>query len=164
MTLPLAFIISLSLRLDFANYISSVEPLHLMSPEESPIGKMKFAKFQLTKGITIPNALPFTFKCSYFVSTLLTWFIANATVTYLLGRSWLPDTNRFGYMFYVSVFAIPMAVASVGAVSVICDETDRVWMYEERWNLVSIAETKIGSNREKEAADIEVKSTPSTTI
>ena len=56
----------------------------------------------------------------------------------------------------------PMVVASVGAVSVICDETDRVWMYEERWNLESIAKTKIGRDREKEAADIEVKSTPYT--
>jgi hypothetical protein len=164
MTLPLPSTISLSLRLDFANYILSVGPLHLMSLEEVPVGKMKFAKDQLTKGITVPNTLPFTFKCPYFVSTLLAWFLANATVTYLLGRGWLPDTDHFGYMFYVTVCAIPMVVASAGAVSVVRDEKDRVWKYEERWNLKSIAEKTSGSDTEKEAADIEVKSTPYTSI
>jgi hypothetical protein len=154
MTIPLSSIISLSLRLDFANYILNVGPLHLMSLEEVAGSKTKSSIYQLTKGIAIPNTLPFTFKCPYFASTLLAWFTANATVTYLLGHSWLPDTDHFGYMFYVAACAIPMAVASVGAVSVICDEKNRVWMYEERWSLKSIAETKTGSDREKEAADI----------
>ena len=164
MTLPLSSIISLSLRLDFANYILNVGPLHLMSLEEVAGSKTKFSIYQLTKGIAIPNTLPFTFKCPYFASTLLAWLTANVTVTYLLGYSWLPDTDHFGYMFYVSACAIPMAVASVGAVSVICDEKNRVWMYEERWSSKSIAETKTGSDREKEAPNIEVKSAPYTSI
>ena len=57
-----------------------------------------------------------------------------------------------------------MAVSSVGVVSVICGKKDQVWIYKERWNLKSITEMKIGSDREKEAPNMEVESAPYTSI
>jgi hypothetical protein len=88
--LPMSFIIPLSLRLDFTNHIVSAAALHIMSLEEMPATKIKDSSERLTDGIVIPPSIPFTFKCSYFSSALLTWLFSNVTTMYLLTFGWLP--------------------------------------------------------------------------
>jgi hypothetical protein len=48
----------------------------------------------------------------------------------LLARGWLPDVNRFDYLFYVIVCVLPMVILSVFAVSFMWGESKRVWEYQ----------------------------------
>jgi hypothetical protein len=146
MALPMSFIIPLSLRLDFANHIISIAPLHIMSLEEMPAAKIKNSSERLTNGIVIPPSIPFTFKCPYFASALLTWLFSNATTTYLLTFGWLPDPGRFTYMFYVLVCAIPAVILSLVGVSRIRGEEERMWRYKERWELGTVVEKATGDS------------------
>jgi hypothetical protein len=89
---PPALIIPLSLRLDFANYMVSATPLHLMTLEEVPADKMATnPTLKLSRGIVIPRTIPFTLKYPYFASTLLAWLLANVVITYVLVYGWLSD-------------------------------------------------------------------------
>jgi hypothetical protein len=146
MALPMSLIIPLSLRLDFANHIINTAPLHIMSLEEMPAAKFKHSSEQISDGIVIPPSIPFTFKCPYFASALLAWLFANATTTYLLTFGWLPDPGRFMYMFYVLVCAIPAVILSLVCVSRIRGEEDRMWRYEERWELGTAVENATGDS------------------
>ncbi|KIM77937.1 hypothetical protein PILCRDRAFT_824925 [Piloderma croceum F 1598] len=123
---PPALIIPLSLRLDFANYMVSATPLHLMTLEEVPADKIATnPTLKLSRGIVIPRTIPFTLKYPYFASTLLAWLLANVVITYVLVYGWLSDPDRFTYLLSVFVVAIPMVIMSVFGVSLLRGEVER---------------------------------------
>jgi hypothetical protein len=145
--LPPSLIIPLSIRLDFANYMVSAASLHLMTLEEVPADeRVTDPTLKLSRGIVIPRTIPFTFKCPYFASALLAWLLANAAIAYALGCGWLSDSDRFTYMFYILVVAIPMVIMSIFGVSLLRGEVERMWRYEERWGLETAVENSIGSS------------------
>jgi hypothetical protein len=159
--LPLFFIIPLSLRLDFANHIASIEARQdvqedLIPLEVVPAPKDEPPMKQLTAGVVIPSSISFTFKCPYFISTQLAWLLSNVAVMLLLARGWLPDVNRFDYLLYVIVCALPMVILSVFAVSFMRGESKRVWEYQERWGLEPVVE-KAGKISEKVEELVDVK-------
>jgi hypothetical protein len=131
---------------DFANHVASVHaaredpknaPMDLVPLEVAPVTMTKWKSEQLTTGVVIPASLPFMFKCTYFISTLLAWLLANLAVMYLLARGWLPDFGldaiHFAHTFYVLVCALPVVLLSLVMVALVRGEVERVWMYRELW-------------------------------
>ena len=128
----------MSLRLDFSNHIANAmarQEVHMIVLEAVPAAETPMFSSKLrSAGVVIPSNIPFTFKCPYFVSALLAWLPANATVMVLLARGWLPDHGSCVYAFWVFDCALPMVVMSVLAVSLMCGEVMRVLRYEEHWS------------------------------
>jgi hypothetical protein len=148
MGLPLSFIISMSLRLDFANHNARVQlyqdhSADSMMLEQVSAPEAKSPTKQLTAGIVIPSSIPIAFDCPYFLSTLLTWIFANTAIMQLLAHGWLPDFGRFVYSLYVLLCALPMAVLSVVGVSLVRGEARHMWTYDEHWNLEPVEEKAV---------------------
>ena len=144
MGLPLSFIISISLRFDYANHVASIQslqdiPVDPIVLQEVPAPETTCLAKQLTPGIVVPSVIPVAFDCPYFLSTLLMWIFTNAAVMQLLAYGWLPDFGRFVYSLYVLLCALPMEVLSVVVVSMVRGEVKRMWSYEEHWNLEPLA-------------------------
>jgi hypothetical protein len=162
-TTPPTFIISTSLRLDFANHAASVyarddptnAPTDLVPLEVVQVPTIKWTSEQLSTGVVIPASLPFIFKCPYFISTLLTWLLANLAVMHLLARGWLSDFGLdvayFAHTFYVLVCALPMVLLSLVMVALVRGEVQRMWMYMEEWQFRTfrIARAAVEKNGEK---------------
>ena len=163
-TFPPTFIISTSLRLDFENHAASVyarddpvnAPTDLILLEVVQAPTIKWTSEQLTTGIVIPASLPFTFKCPYFISTLLAWLLANLAVIHLLAHGFLSDFGldvvHFAHTFYVLVCALPMVLLSLVMVALVRGEVKRMWFYTELWQLPTIFKTAraaVERNREK---------------
>jgi hypothetical protein len=148
MGLPLSFIISMSLRLDFANHIARVQlyqdhSANFMMLEEVSAPEAKSPMKQLTAGIVIPSSIPVAFDCPYFLSTLLTWIFTNTAIMQLLAHGWLPDFGRFVYSLYVLLCGLPMAVLGVVGVYLVRGEARRMWTYEVHWNLEPVEEEAV---------------------
>ncbi|KIM85915.1 hypothetical protein PILCRDRAFT_86655 [Piloderma croceum F 1598] len=160
MGLPLSFITSMSLRLDFANHIARVQlyqdhSADLMMLEEVSAPEEKSPMKQLTAGIVIPSSIPVAFDCPYFLSTLLTWIFTNTAIMQLLAHGWLPDFGRFVYALYVLLCALPMAVLSVVGVSLVRGEARHMWTYKEHWNLEPVEEKPVRiSEKVRELIDL----------
>jgi hypothetical protein len=155
---PVSLIFSLFLRFDFANHIAGVEAIQdspaNIALEEVPAPPASPEK-QLTAGVVVPSAIPFSFKRPYFNSAFLAWFIANFAVAQLTTHGLFLNTGRLSHAIGVLYISPPMMVLSVVIVSMVRGEVGRMWGFGEQWGPEPIVRNAVvDSEKTKELVDV----------
>ena len=135
------FIISTSLRLDFANHAASVHAREDATNPPTDLVPLEVAQApnnDTAAGAAWSSPRPSQSpKCTYFSCTLLAWLLTNLAVVYLLARGWLSDFGleaaHFAHTFYVLVCALPMVLSSLVMVALLRGEVEQMWTYRELW-------------------------------
>ncbi|KAF7972756.1 hypothetical protein HWV62_17126 [Athelia sp. TMB] len=134
LALPLCDLLSICLRLDYANCIASDA-----YAASAPLLSSGFFDLQpAAGGVRVPRRMPAfrTFPRPYFTGALCAWGLAAAGVGLLTSGGALPDHRRLSFAFFVLVGAAPAVLLAILAVGAARGEVRRVWQYEERWGVV----------------------------